>query len=173
MIFLFTGNGKGKTTAALGQALRVVGQGGKAIIIQFIKSKNWPTGEEKSLKIFGAKLRLVKGGKGFVGIMGDKLPIKIHKAAAKKTLALARKAIASQKFDLIVLDEINVALSLKLITIKEVLKIIKNLPSGLDLILTGRGAPRELIRRASLVTSFQEVKHPFQKGIWGKKGTEY
>jgi cob(I)alamin adenosyltransferase len=173
MVFVFTGNGKGKTTSALGQALRVVGQRGKAIIIQFIKSKNWPTGEEKALKVFGKKLHLIKGGRGFVGIMGDKLPFLVHKKAAKETLKRARKEILSKKYNLVVLDEINVALSLKLLSLSEVLKLLKSTPKNVDLILTGRGAPQELIRRADVVTNFQEIKHPFQKGVLGKRGVEY
>jgi cob(I)alamin adenosyltransferase len=173
MIFLFTGNGKGKTTSALGQALRVVGQGGRVLILQFIKSKNWPTGEEKAIKVFGKKLQLFKGGKGFVGIMGDKLPFLVHKKAAKETLKRAKKEILSGKYNLVVLDEINVALVLKLLSLKEVLELLKLTPKNVDLILTGRGAPKELIKRADLVTNFQEIKHPFQKGVWGKKGIEY
>lgn len=173
MVLLFTGNGKGKTTSALGQALRVVGQGGKALIIQFIKSKSWPTGEEKALKVFGKKLRLIKGGRGFVGIMGDKLPFLVHKKAAKDTLKIAKKEILSRKYNLVVLDEINVALSLKLVSLPEVLKLVKSCPQGVDLILTGRGAPKELIKLADLVTNFKEMKHPFQKGVRGKRGVEY
>ncbi len=173
MVLLFTGEGKGKTTSALGQALRVVGQGGRAIVIQFIKSKSWPTGEGEALKVFGSKLRLIKGGRGFVGIMGDKLPFLVHKKAAGETLKRAKKEIFSKKYNLVVLDEINVALSLKLLSLAEVLKLVKSAPKGLDLILTGRGAPRELVKIADICTNFQEVKHPFQKGVWAKKGIEY
>lgn len=173
MILLFTGNGKGKTTAAFGQALRVVGQGRRAIIFQFIKSKQWPTGEEQALKVFGSKLRLVKGGKGFVGIMGDKLPFLVHKKAAKETLKRAKKVILSRKYNLVVLDEINVALSLKLLSLSEVTKVVKSVPKGVDLILTGRGAPKSLMKIADLATNFQEVKHPFKKGVLGKRGREY
>lgn len=173
MILLFSGQGKGKTTSALGQALRVVGQGGKAVIFQFIKSKQWPTGEEKALKVFGKNLRLIKGGRGFVGIMGDKLPFFVHQKAAKKTLKRAKKAILSKKYGLVVLDEINVALSLKLLSLKEVLSLMKSAQKGVDLILTGRGASKELIKIADLATNFQEIKHPFKKGVLGKRGREY
>jgi cob(I)alamin adenosyltransferase len=116
---------------------------------------------------------LIKGGKGFVGIMGDKLPFKVHKKAAEKTLDLAKKIIVSKKYNLVVLDEINVALSLKLIKLKDVVDIIKLTPKGVDIILTGRNAPKTLIKKADLVTNFEEVKHPFQKGVWGKRGVEY
>lgn len=173
MLFVFTGNGKGKTTSALGQALRVVGQGGRVMVLQFIKSKSWPTGEEEALKVFGSKLRLIKGGKGFVGIMGDKLPFLIHKKAARETLKRARKEILSKKYNLVVLDEINVALSLKLVSLKDVLNLVKSAPKGVDVILTGRGAPKQLIKIADIATNFQELKHPFQKGVWGKRGVEY
>jgi cob(I)alamin adenosyltransferase len=172
MIYIFTGNGKGKTTSSLGQALRVLGQGGRVAILQFIKSKKWPTGEEKALKLL-PRIKLIKGGKGFVGIMGDKLPFKVHKEAAEKTLDLAKKIIFSKKYKLVILDEINVALSLKLIKLKDVVDIIKIIPEGVDVILTGRNAPKTLIKKADLVTNFEEVKHPFQKGVWGKRGVEY
>lgn len=172
MIFVFTGNGKGKTTSALGQALRVVGQGGSVAIFQFIKSKNWPTGEEKSLKKF-SKIKFVKGGKGFVGIMGDNLPFYVHKDAAQKTLEKVKQAIISKKYKLVILDEINVALKLKLVSLKSVLELIRENSNKVDLILTGRGAPKFLIKVADIVTNFQEIKHPFKKGTKGKKGVEY
>ena len=173
MILLFTGNGKGKTTSAIGQAIRVIGQRKKAAIFQFIKSKKWPAGEDSALLVFGNKLKFFKGGKGFVGIMGDKLPFFVHKKAAEETLRKAKKEIISKKYSLVVLDEINVAISLKLVTLKEVLKIIELAPKEMDLILTGREAPRALIKKADLVTEFKEVKHPFSKGVWGRKGREY
>ncbi len=173
MIYVFTGNGKGKTTSAIGQAIRVLGQGKKVLIIQFIKSKKWLTGEEKTLKFFGKNLKIFKGGKGFVGIMGDKIPFSFHKKAAKETLEKAKKEILLKKYDLVILDEINVALSLKLVTVKDVLNIVNFVPEGMDLILTGRGAPKALIEKADLVTEFKEVKHPFQKGVKAKKGKEY
>lgn len=108
-----------------------------------------------------------------MGIMGDKLPFLVHKKAAKAALKRAKKEILSKKYNLAVLDEINVAISLKLLSLREVLKVIKSCPRGVDLILTGRSAPKELIKIADIATSFQEVKHPFQKGVWGKRGVEY
>ncbi|MBI2624845.1 MAG: cob(I)yrinic acid a,c-diamide adenosyltransferase [Candidatus Nealsonbacteria bacterium] len=173
MIFIFTGNGKGKTTSAIGQAVRVIGQGERAAIIQFIKSRKWAAGEDIALKVFGKNLKFIKGGKGFVGIMGDRLPKSLHKKAAEKTLRKAKKEIFSKKYGLVVLDEINVALSLKLVKLNEVLKIIKMAPKETDLILTGRDSPKTLIKEADLVTEFKEIRHPFKKGVWGKKGREY
>jgi len=173
MIYIFTGNGKGKTTSSIGQAIRSLGQGKKILMIQFIKSEKWETGEEKIIKKLEPDFKLIKGGEGFVGIMGDNFPIKVHKEAAKKTLKIAEKEIFRKRFDLIILDEINVAISLKLIPLKKVLSIIKKVPSDIDLILTGRGADKKLIEMADLVTEFREIKHPFQKGILGTKGREY
>ena len=180
MILLFTGNGKGKTTSAIGQAIRVIGQGRRVAFFQFIKSKKWPSGEDSSLLRFGKSLKFFKGGKGFVGIMGDKLPFYVHERAAKETLKKAKKFIFSKKYGLVVLDEINVALSLKLLNLKDVLKLIRALRQAqgkqkkeMDLILTGRNAPRTLIKIADLVTEFKEIKHPFSKGIQGKRGREY
>lgn len=173
MIYIFTGNGKGKTTAAIGQAIRAFGQGKRVLIVQFIKSKKIPSGEDKIISKLGKRFQLVKGGKGFVKILGDKLPFKKHKIAAENTLKIAKKAIFSDKFDLIVLDEINVALNLNLISENKVISLLKKIPENLDLILTGRGAKKELIKIADLVTEFKEVKHPFRKGILGKRGREF
>jgi len=173
VIFVFTGNGKGKTTSAIGQGIRAVGQGKKVFMIQFIKSEKWPTGEEKTIKKLEPEFKLIKGGKGFVGIMGDKLPREVHKTAAKETLQIAKEAIFSGKFDIIILDELSVALSLHLILLADVLDILKRVPPDIDLILTGRGAPKEFTKIADIMTEFKEIKHPFQKGIQGKKGREY
>jgi len=173
MIFVFTGNGKGKTTAAIGHGIRAVGRGKKVLLIQFIKSKKWPTGEEMALREFGERFKIITGGKGFVGILGDRLPKSVHKKAAQDTLKKANKFILSKKFNLIILDEINVALSLGLITIKDILSILRLIPNDLDVILTGRGAPKELIRIADLVTEFKEIKHYYRKGAVAKKGREY
>lgn len=173
MILVFTGNGKGKTTAAIGQGIRVVGQGGKVLMVQFIKAENWATGEEKALKVLEPNFTLIKGGKGFVGIMGDNLPREVHEKAARDALQIAKKAIASGDYSLVVLDEINVAFSMKLIGLKDVLEILGSFPEDSDIILTGRGAPLEIIKKADLVTEFKEIKHPYDKGIQGKRGREY
>lgn len=173
MIFVFTGNGKGKTTAAVGQAIRAIGQGQKALMIQFIKSPKWPTGEEKTIKELFPRFQIVKGGKGFVGILGDKLPRTVHKEAAQKTLGLAKKHLRSQRFNLVILDEIIVALDLKLITLKEVLEILRKVPEEIDVILTGRGATKSLIDKADLVTDFKEIKHYYQKKVIAKKSREF
>ncbi|MFA6136009.1 MAG: cob(I)yrinic acid a,c-diamide adenosyltransferase [Candidatus Paceibacterota bacterium] len=167
MIVVFTGNGKGKTTACLGQMIRAVGQGKKAVMFQFIKGP-WISGEHK----FNG-LEIYRGGKGFVGILGDKLPFSVHKKEAENTLKKIAKAIKSKKWDVIVLDEVNVAVSLKLIKVSDVLKVIKNEPQKMIIILSGRYAPQSFIKRADLVTEMKEIKHPYNKGTKAQVGFEF
>ncbi|MEK7496090.1 MAG: cob(I)yrinic acid a,c-diamide adenosyltransferase [Patescibacteria group bacterium] len=174
MIVIFTGNGKGKTTAALGQAVRALGQDKKVLIIQFIKGP-WVSGEHKffsKLKLNKKNFKLIRAGKGFVKILGDKTPFLEHKKAAQNALELAEKEIGGQKWDLIILDEINVAVNLKLIKTKDVLKTFSK-SASIDIILTGRNAPKSFIKIADLATEMKEIKHPFSKGKLAKKGTEY
>ncbi len=172
MILVLTGEGKGKTTSAIGQGIRAIGQGKRVIMFQFIKSKEWVTGEDKVLaKIENFTLK--KGGRGFVGIMGDNLPIEEHQKAAKETLSEIKEASHSGKYDLVIMDEVNVAVNLGLILAKDVLDIINTAPAGVDFILTGRSAPKEFIDQADIVSEIKEIKHHFQKGVWAKKGIEY
>ena len=176
MLIVFTGNGKGKTTAALGQAVRALGQGKRVLMIQFIKSA--VSGEHKFFDKFQSagwrkKFQIIPAGKGFVKILGDKLPFKEHKKAAHRALELAAKEIKSGKYDLIILDEINVAADLKLIKAADVLEIFKNTSTETDIILTGRGAPKSFIKAADLVTEMKEIKHPFKKGKLAQKGIEF
>ncbi|MFN7088391.1 MAG: cob(I)yrinic acid a,c-diamide adenosyltransferase [Candidatus Paceibacteria bacterium] len=173
MIFIFTGSGKGKTTAALGQALRAIGNGKRVLVVQFIKSRDWETGEVKAAERLAPELKMVQMGKGFVGIMGDTLPKEEHARAANEAFLYAKKELGSGNWDALVLDEINVALDLGLISLKEVIEFIKNIPQEKDLILTGRGAPEELYKYADYITEMTEIKHPFKKGIIGRRGSEW
>lgn len=176
MILISKGNGKGKTTSAIGQAIRVLGHGGKVAFLQFIKSDKFKTGEEKILKSL-KNVYFYKGGLGFVGIMGDNLPLVEHKRAAEKTFNLAKKIILSKKYNLVVLDEINNALQLKLLKTKDVVEFLKaakkKIGEGVDMFLTGRGAPKSLIKIADLVSEVVDVKHPFHKNIKARKGREF
>jgi len=191
MILIFTGNGKGKTTAALGQAVRAIGNGKKVLMIQFIKGP-FKSGEDYFAEKFSRgstsgsleveprekDLQIMKTGRGFVGILGDKLPFSEHKKAAQKGLELATKAInppvGGEKYDLIILDEINNAVDLKLVKAVDVLKIIKGVSEKTDIILTGRNAPKSFIKIADIVTEMKEVKHIFNKNKHSmKKGIEY
>jgi len=175
MIIVFTGNGKGKTTASLGQMVRVLGRGKNALMLQFIKGP-WRSGEDefgKRFKIDDLRFKIVKMGLGFVGILGDKLPREKHKKAAEKALEFFKKETASGKWHLIVLDEINVAVSLGLLKTESVIEAVKNYPKEKLLILSGRNAPREFIDIADLATEMKELKHPFNYGELAKLGVEF
>lgn len=176
MIAVFTGNGKGKTTAALGQAMRALGDGKRVLMVQFIKGP-WESGEDIFLKEFQIskfKFQITKTGRGFVGILGDKLPIEEHRKAAEEGLALAQKEIESGNWDIVILDEINNAVALGLVAKECVLELLKTKSYNLQaIILTGRDAPREFIDLADLVTEMQDAKHPFEHGIKAKRGLEY
>lgn len=175
MIVVFTGNGKGKTTASIGQMVRAVGQGRRAVMFQFIKGP-WISGEHKFLDVhpeFKGVLEIHRGGKGFVKILGDKLPFADHKKAAQETLKKVAQAIKSKRWDIVVLDEVNVAVSLKLVSAKQVLEVIKNEPQKMIVVLSGRYAPASFIKRADLATEMRELKHPYNKGQKAEVGFEF
>lgn len=176
LVIVYTGDGKGKTSAALGNVFRALGHGMKALVIQFFKG-DWPVvfGEVESAKLH-PNLTILQLGKGFVKIMGDSKPFGEHATAAKDALELAKQKIYSGDYDVVVLDEVIYAmgyLDIRLIDLDEVLKIIQKKPASTHLILTGRSAPKELIEHADLVSEIKEIKHPFQKGIQAQKGIDY
>lgn len=173
MLYISTGNGKGKTTAALGAALRAVGEGKRVLMVQFIKGP-WKSGEDESQKLLAPHFNLVKMGKGFVGILGDSLPREEHERAAEDALSFATREMESGKWDIIVLDEVNNAMQLKLVAKEKVLEFVKKSSGKIEhLILTGRDAPEELIAMADLVTEMRDLKHPYDKGIKARRGLEY
>lgn len=170
MIQVYTGNGRGKTSAALGLILRMAGAGGKVCLIQFMKKGDYS--EIKALKKYWrSQVALFQFGNGnfvFKGEIREE-----DKKEAGKGLKTAEKALKSKKYDLIVLDEINMAVYFKLIGKKEVLKLLSRWGNKKEIILTGRRAPREFIKIADLVTEMKEIKHPFKKNIRAKKGIDY
>ena len=172
LTIVYTGKGKGKTTAALGIALRASGYEKKICMIQFIKG-SWHYGEMESSKKLGSNFEMIAVGKGFVGIIDDKSPKEEHEQIAKEALKISEKKILSGDYDIIILDEINYAVNLRLITINDVTELIKSKPADLDLILTGNYAKDEILKLADLVTEMREIKHPFQKGIKAKKGIDF
>ena len=171
-MIVYTGKGKGKTTAALGMALRAIGYNHKVCMIQFIKG-SWHYGEMTSSKRLEPEFELTAVGKGFVGIMDDKSPIEDHKKVAQEALKIAQEKISSKKYDIIILDEINYALNLNLVGLDDVLKIISDKPDSVNLVLTGNHAKDEVIEKADLVTEMREIKHPFKLGIRAKKGIDF
>jgi len=172
LVIVYTGKGKGKTTAALGMALRAVGHDRKICMIQFIKG-SWHYGEMTSSKLLEPQFELVAVGKGFVGILDDKSPREEHVKIAQEAVQISRGKIQSKKYDIVILDEINYAVNLGLVEVNDVLDLIKIKPSTLHLVLTGNYASDEIISAADLVTEMKEVKHPFQVGIKAKKGIDY
>jgi len=171
LVLVLTGNGKGKTTAALGTALRAAGYGFKVAIIQFIKG-TWHYGEIDALKRI-PQIEIHRTGAGFYKIMGDDLPEEVHRKAAGEGLALARDKLRSGRYRLVILDEVNNAVHTGLLALDDVLQVIDEKPEDVDLMLTGRDAAPEVMERADLVTEMKEIKHPFQQGILAKKGIDY
>ena len=172
LIIVYTGNGKGKTTASLGMCIRAAGHRKKVKIIQFIKG-TWHYGELDGIKLLSDYVELEQMGKGFVGIIDDKEDISTHIQAAEKALERSREEMLSGKYDILILDELNVALKLNLVKIESVLDLIKNKPDKLHLVITGRDAHERVIELANLVTEMREIKHPFQEGILAQEGVDF
>ena len=172
LVIVYTGGGKGKTTAALGVALRAWGYGWKTLFVQFIKG-TWKYGELEAARKMGPSLEIRPMGVGFVHIMGDNLPLEEHIEAARKALGAAKEEIKSGAWDIVVLDEVNVAIYKKLLTVEEVLEVVAGRPEWMTLVMTGRNAPEALLEAADLVTEMREVKHPFQQGVEAQKGIDF
>jgi cob(I)alamin adenosyltransferase len=166
---VYTGDGKGKTSAAFGLALRALGRGLKVYVVQFIKG-GFDYGELHTFRQL-ANLHLRAFGRG--KFITEKPPDAEDINLAQDALKWSEQVITSGKYDVVILDEVNVALSLKLIALGDVVQLVKNKPRHVELILTGRSAPRELIELADLVTEMKEIKHPFSKGVPPRKGIEY
>ncbi|MEM3576910.1 MAG: cob(I)yrinic acid a,c-diamide adenosyltransferase [Candidatus Bathyarchaeia archaeon] len=168
LVQVYTGNGKGKTTAAFGLALRAIGRGLKVYVIQFIKG-GFDYGE---LYIADKLPNLTLKAFGMGKFIMEK-PSAEDIKSAEEALSLAEAVVKSGEYDIVILDEINVALKLKLISLERVLKLIKGKPKHVELVLTGRYSPNEIIEAADLVTEMREVKHPYNKGYQARKGIEF
>lgn len=166
-----TGNGKGKTTAALGLALRAWGNGLKILILQFIKG-NWKYGELKAVQQLAPNLVIRQMGEGFTQQDGEAESEK-HKVAAQKTLEIAKEEMLAGYWDMIVLDELNYAIKFGLIQVDQALELIALKPTQMHLVITGRDAKEEIIACADLVTEMKEVKHHYKAGIKAQRGIEF
>jgi len=168
LVQVYTGEGKGKTTASLGLCFRAAGRGLEILIIQFLKPpENY--GEHLAAEYFENLTIMPLGLDHMVSKVPKEKDIKI----AKEVLETAKKEIYSKKYDLVVLDEVNVAMSWNLLDPKEVISVLSGRPPNVEIVLTGRGAPAEIIEYADLVTHMTMIKHPFDKGIKARKGIEY
>lgn len=171
LLIVYTGNGKGKTTAAIGSAIRAIGQGFRVLMIQFIKG-SWKYGELVSMKRLKPEFEIMPLGKGFVGA-NSKLDEKDVQDNISKSWSRAKNAIQSDSYDMVILDEINYVIDYGLIPVEEVVTVLEKRPKRLHLIMTGRDAHERVVEKADLVTEMREVKHPYAQGIKAQKGIEF
>lgn len=190
LIQVYTGEGKGKTSASLGLSLRALGQGFSTYIIQFMKSGD--TGELFSVKRYIPNIKIAQFGKEALADKQSKmfefdgtgetngtdgrfifLPDAAEKEPARRAFEHAENIIKSGKYHLVILDEINCALAKNLIDINAVIKLLNEKPADVEVILTGRNAPQEIIDRADYVSEIKQIKHPWEQGIGARRGIEY
>jgi len=169
LILVYTGNGKGKTTAALGQALRAIGHGKKVLMIQFMKGRKY--GEVLCAEKYLPDLTFCQCGLDSFVMKGKPAPVDIE--LARQGLETASHEIASNRYQMIILDEINVAMDFKLIPVEDVIRLLKSKPPGLDMVLTGRNAPPEIVEIADMVSEVKEIKHHYNQGVKDRAGIEY
>jgi cob(I)alamin adenosyltransferase len=173
LTIVYTGDGKGKTTAAVGLTVRAAGNRMHVLFVQFIKG-SWKSGEREILRSL-PNVELAVTGRGFTieGLRNPRIPMAVHQDAATAGWAFARQAIAEGDYDMVVLDEILGAVNANLVSVEEVLEAVRSRPPRLHLVLTGRGAPTELIALADLVSEVRPVKHPYEQGIPAQRGIEF
>ncbi len=172
LVVVITGYGKGKTTSALGIAVRACGHEMRVCIIQFMKGDLY-AGEWDGVKKMGCQIELIATGKGFCGIQGNPYPFKEHRANAQDAIQLARQKMDSGQYDILILDEVNNALHLRLVDLEQVLEIIGHKPPLMHLVLTGRDAHPQVIELADTVSEVVEIKHAYRKGIEPQPGIDY
>jgi cob(I)alamin adenosyltransferase len=167
LIQIYTGSGKGKTTAALGLAMRAAGHGFRVAIVHFMKI--WNYGEVKSLEKLGIDLFRY----GTTELIDPKNPSPVDFEQANEAIEKAEELVKTGNYDILILDEINVAVDFNLIPLMRVVNLLEKKPDNLELVITGRNCPKELIERADLVSVIDEMKHPYSKGLEARKGIEF
>lgn len=170
-IIVLTGNGKGKTTSAMGMAMRAMGHGTKVIMLQFLKG-TWRYGELETAKRLAPDFSIHPLGSGFVHVDPEN-PDPADIETARKAWEICKEALFSGKYGMIIFDEINNAIAYGLLPVDEVLEALKKRPQNLHVVLTGRDAHPRLLEMADLVTEVTEVRHPYRKGAAVRKGIEY
>jgi cob(I)alamin adenosyltransferase len=170
LVILNTGNGKGKTTAALGTAFRAMGHGWRVCMVQFIKGK-WKPGEVRMAgKLAAGQFEVIPMGEGFTW---ESENLEKDKATAQRAWAIAKEKLLSGDFQLVILDEITYTITYKFLDLDDILETIRQRPSHVNVIMTGRGAHPSLVELADLVSEVHEVKHPYRQGILAQVGIEY
>ncbi|MBI3327774.1 MAG: cob(I)yrinic acid a,c-diamide adenosyltransferase [Nitrospinae bacterium] len=170
LVIINTGNGKGKTTAALGTAFRAMGHGWRVCMVQFIKGK-WKPGEVRmAQKLAPGQFEIIPMGEGFTWESED---LDKDKATAQKAWGIAKAKLLSGDYQLVILDEITYTISYNFLDLDDILEAVRNRPSHVNVILTGRRAHPALVELADLVSEVQEVKHPYRQGILAQVGIEY
>lgn len=169
LLMVFTGNGKGKTTSAIGMSMRAAGHGMKVFFLQFIKG-SWRYGEMDAFKRFSDLIEFQVIGRGFTWKSDD---IEKDRQTARLGWEKAREAIFSQQYQMVVLDEFTYTLLYNMLDINEVIQVLEKKPEKLHLVITGRQAPRQICEIADLITEMKPVKHPLEQGITAQKGVEF
>jgi len=172
LLIIYTGNGKGKTSAALGTAFRAVGQGLRVLMVQFIKG-SWHYGELDTAKLLGEeRFQMLPMGRGFVKV-GTEKPDPEDVALVEKAWEFGRDKVFSREYQLVIFDEINYAIHYGMLAADTVAEALTRRPEDVHVLLTGRNAHPRLVEAADLVTEMKEIKHPFQKGILAQRGIDY
>jgi cob(I)alamin adenosyltransferase len=169
-----TGDGKGKTTAAMGMGMRAAGNRMKVLALQFIKG-TWKTGEIEAIKQLAPYFELVRMGRGFTieRLRDERISDEEHRRAAQEALAWVRERLTSGEYQVVILDEILGSIKAGLVSLEQVLELVATKPPDLHLVLTGRGASPELVEVAALVTEMRPIKHPYEAGIMAQRGVEF
>ncbi len=175
LVLIFTGNGKGKTTAAMGMAIRAIGHGMRVMMVQFVKG-NFPYGELKGVKRLAPAFEMSPRGRGCIRVVCGRpsgATDEEHRQAAHDAFNFATQVIMSDRYDLVILDEVTYVVNFGFIPLEELLTLLRRRPPRLHVVLTGRNAPPGLIDHADLVTEMVEVKHPYEQGVAAAKGVEF
>jgi cob(I)alamin adenosyltransferase len=171
LVHVYTGTGKGKTTAAWGLALRAAGQGRRVKVIEFIKGPR-TTGEHRAARMLGRRVSVETCGLGFY-FRRDAEEASRHRAAAERALERARAALTSGRWGVVILDEAAGAVALKLIRTADLVRVLRGRAAGVEAVVTGRGAPAALRRAADYLTEMRAVRHPMGRGVSGRRGIEF
>lgn len=174
LVMVWTGKGKGKSTAAVGLAVRAAGNKMRVLFLQFVKGA-WKTGERNALPLLAPYVEYQVMGKGFTieRLRNKNVSMEDHAAAAREAFAFAQEAVRGKRYQVVILDEIMATMNAGLVTKEEVLELVRTKPAMLHLVLTGRNAPPELVELADLVSEVQPIKHPYQAGIPAQRGIEF